>query len=1223
MRFLNRVIFINSASVKYSEIELSGNVHLIGNQGAGKSTLLRAILFFYNADKTHLGISREHKNFDTFYFPKQNSYIIYEVVKENITYLIVAFKAQGRVAFRFIDSKYKRELFINSHGTVAENWMKIREKLGKDIQISKMISRYEEYRNVLYGNNKGLDPKFRKYALLESKQFQNIPRTIQNVFLNSKLDAEFIKETIIKSLNENEVKINLVNYSKNHLNQFEAEINAIKLWSKQNSRGEIVVRKQAEIILTNYSQLKFLKHERVSIVSKIIFANKLLEQQKPEVENHILEKEEKIVLQKSRIEKSDKLFYDSKIRLSKRIGILDADLDKIIKREDYYEKLNIKAIIERVDNKSNLEHELEEKKSEKQLLTSKYGEIGQKYKALILHATDNYSAFENIQNNNKLQIREEFSEFRDKINLEYQSIVEQINLQVKDDLILARNEIENKKNDLIQLSKRKIKIQYTQFYSKEIERLKEAITEQEKDLAKIVHLIEANTGKIKYLQKEWEHENRNITTAFNTELTELARIRKKLEEEINKIKIKLKNKDNSLFNWLNQNYPNWGASIGKLIDEDRILFKTDLSPKLVNESGSELFGVSLDLSKIEKTIKTIDDYQDDLERIEQQLKQNKDELEKKEIGQEKSLRAAKKKFHGKISDLKDDTINKEYEEQQLKGKSKKNKIEKEELFIKSKNEKKIALDKIEEEVSILLHKKELAIEALTKIENSLKRKIKVKEKEKQNLLDSESDKLKEKNHIIENLIAKKKIETKNRKEQLETALNSELSSKGVNTERIEVINKSIVKVTEELTFIDKNIFHVIEFQKDKRELFDKETEFLEEKKNLHLKLKNEIAEHESKKMKLKTVLDDLKEILNSFKVEFDLICKDQKKFSDFKCSEHYDLFESIQNEKTFKEISTTERVEKLINEFQSNAHKEDGLFLNLQTAVSKFTDHFEEDNIFKFKVKNTEKEEQIEFARNLKEFMDEDKIDEYEKRVNTKFADIIRLIGNETQELISKEGEIKSWITKINRDFKEKNFVKAIRSMEIRTVESSNRIMQLLLDIKKFNDDYALTLGEINLFSALNHEVDNKKSIELLSLLVKEINSYKNDHLTLSDSFDLQFRITENDNDTNWVEKLANVGSEGTDILVKAMINIMLLNVFKNEASRKFKDFKLHCVMDEIGKLHPINIDGILRFANERNILLINGSPTTSNTKNYKFIYMLTKDDKNVTKTIRLIKKVQ
>ena len=109
--------------------------------------------------------------------------------------------------------------------------------------------------------------------------------------------------------------------------------------------------------------------------------------------------------------------------------------------------------------------------------------------------------------------------------------------------------------------------------------------------------------------------------------------------------------------------------------------------------------------------------------------------------------------------------------------------------------------------------------------------------------------------------------------------------------------------------------------------------------------------------------------------------------------------------------------------------------------------------------------------------------------------------------------------------------------------------------------------------------------------------------LLLSDTFQLQFRVVENDNDTGWVEKIANVGSDGTD-----MINIMLINVFKEKVSHKFGEFRIHCMMDEIGKLHPSNIKGILDFANSRNILLVNSSPTTYNVSDYRYTYLLSKD---------------
>ena len=40
MRYLNKIIFLNSAHIPYAEVKLDGNVHFIGTQGVGKSTLV-------------------------------------------------------------------------------------------------------------------------------------------------------------------------------------------------------------------------------------------------------------------------------------------------------------------------------------------------------------------------------------------------------------------------------------------------------------------------------------------------------------------------------------------------------------------------------------------------------------------------------------------------------------------------------------------------------------------------------------------------------------------------------------------------------------------------------------------------------------------------------------------------------------------------------------------------------------------------------------------------------------------------------------------------------------------------------------------------------------------------------------------------------------------------------------------------------------------------------
>ena len=38
MRALRKIIFINSANIRYTEVKLDGNVHFIGTQGVSKTT---------------------------------------------------------------------------------------------------------------------------------------------------------------------------------------------------------------------------------------------------------------------------------------------------------------------------------------------------------------------------------------------------------------------------------------------------------------------------------------------------------------------------------------------------------------------------------------------------------------------------------------------------------------------------------------------------------------------------------------------------------------------------------------------------------------------------------------------------------------------------------------------------------------------------------------------------------------------------------------------------------------------------------------------------------------------------------------------------------------------------------------------------------------------------------------------------------------------------------
>ena len=320
------------------------------------------------------------------------------------------------------------------------------------------------------------------------------------------------------------------------------------------------------------------------------------------------------------------------------------------------------------------------------------------------------------------------------------------------------------------------------------------------------------------------------------------------------------------------------------------------------------------------------------------------------------------------------------------------------------------------------------------------------------------------------------------------------------------------------------------------------------------------------------------------------------------------------------EDETDKRVKILVDEIKEiHYEKLHNRVEELRRTTTDFLGKFSDNNILKFKKQLTDDKSFLDFAQNLTDFIEDKRIDRIEKEVNERFALIVSTIAQQTNSLVSNSGEIQKIVGKINDDFEKKNFVGVIKKIELKVDDSKNEIVQLLIMIKNYNDENAMELGKANLFSGENQEKKNKDAVDLLKQFAKKIGELKRDFISLSDSFELKFKIIENDNDSGWVEKLANVGSDGTDVLVKAMLNIMLLNVFKEGASKKFKDFQLHCMMDEIGKLHPNNVRGILQFAKDRNIRLISGSPIENDALAFDHIYKLSKDGKSITRVKRIL----
>lgn len=1220
MRHLNKIVFLNSANIPYAEVMLDGNVHFAGTQGVGKSTVLRALLFFYNADKMRLGIQQGQKTFEEFYFKHSNSYIVYEVTTDRSAYSILLSRSQGKVVYRFIDALYRKDWLVGKDGRVESDWIKIRDKIGQQVEISAKIDTYELYRNIIFGNTHDRSHRYDKYALVESAKYQNIPRSIQNVFLNSKLDADFVKTTIIQSMTDSEDAISLATY-RHLVADFEREFDEIDCWYKKDANGEILVRTKAQKVVETYRLLVALDYELKQTWHQLNYAVSHTREQMPLTEDAIRALQESLKKIKEKLDNAQQEYEKEHDLLTKKISACDVRLGDIRQKRKHYEDLKIRDIIALVEQEPKYLQEKQQKESMLRTLQEQFKDVTEKYRALYAALETEWKSFVATQNEEKNRKRSELLTEQDKLQKARDARKKTTEANYNELLSASDDRMKVLNEDCNRTDKRLSELQYWHPMATEIGACKEDIDklkQREREWGSQLAIVKNNLKQMRAeALMKCEETEKDYARKMEVAEGEL----KTLQQELSKTEELLSRWKGSLYEWLSEHKPGWEETIGKVIDEEQVLYAQGLEPEtppltLPREGDDTLFGVRLNLNAIPVHHRTPDEYRQRQKEQQEAVKAKKQEMTDLQQQMEQALENIRKSYKGKLSELQQQETNLDVQLGQIP------------LKVKDAETRLRQLEQKEQQM--IAQEREKRTKAYNDARLNLERETDAREQQKAKrekelkAADSEyNSAIRALQRAFEEFCAQQKKEAEERKKDIadrrsmiERQERDELKGKGADTNAIELCRKDIEKVQKVLDEIAQKRHHVIEFRKDDEELFSHEMEFRDEKRKLEArdaqmrqtyndKRKRYEGERDEKASQLKeqnTILEVMKEGLK----QYEQLCNVENVLPA--------VYLEDERQETYSE-GCGQLVVKMRGALNKKRQKAD----ELKRATNSFNSHFGANNTFHFIVPQYD-EEYLEFALNLQDFIENDKIEDYRERVSEHYNTILRSVSREVGLLMNHSAEIKGIINEVNRDFQERNFAGVIKSIELRAEESSDRMMQLLRSIRDFTEENALTMGELNLFSGTDRDEVNKKVVEYLKRFMRQLQKEPSrTELSLSDTFRLQFRIQENDNNTGWVERINNVGSDGTDILVKAMVNIMLINVFKQKASRKNGDFIIHCMMDEIGKLHPSNVSGILQFANVRNIYLINSSPMGYNADIYRYNYLLTKDGKSQTHVRRLM----
>ena len=1210
VRILNRIVEINIANVKYADIELSGNTCFVGTNNFGKTSLQRAILFFYSANSRGLGIAASQKTFDEHYFRYENSYLIYEIRTEEKPFFVIVYR-HNKLVFRFVDAEFNPDFFFNEN----DEALKIKELVAgfdkRGIYVSNQIDTFERYRNILYGTE--TDKQLSKFYLLKgNEKYQNIPKSITNVFLSSKssVDSRFIKDFIANSLTTESSSIKLEQVER-QLRQFNEKYSDIETYLKKESQQLI------ELIDKKYDQVHMLKGAQMEMADKLGSSLRYAETQNETIIKASRQKEEELEALSEGNDEHKVRLEEKQKDIREEIGYYDKTIREANKKLKEYKEANIEQAVEKNAEREKLQVELNIARREYESLTSNVQSIEMKYSSLIEQLRNDKTAYVNKINSRTSEIFNHYNELQLLQKNEYNKKEAELKQKREDSLQEINAEVTSKQIEFNELKAEEKVIRNTRFYENEIKAHEQELADlrainykNKSERAIKANLVQSN-------QKEWEALEQKLKTALSHQIQKINNEIIRVKNEIKAIEDKLNVQHDALYGYLEKNVKDWQNTIGKVVNEE-LLFRTDLSPTLSDNKEVSLFGIKLKLDDVQVVSKSIEGYQFEKNERQAIIRDLEESLNQFQVGNNEEKMLAADKFGKQLGELKEDLKVLDYSLELADKRERKLILELEDWRQRAGKEVEESLTGNKQKINII--EEELAI--LNKKKNNFLNDFntqfdKLKAFNDERLLDL---KTRQETEISELEVEKKNQvkEYEGKENSLSEEKESNFKEKGVDSKLLKKTEARIKEVQEALKEIEQYSHLVTDYLKDKRDIFDKLPDFIQKKEEF-VKSANDLSselEELARKYNIKRMeLNKQKRAFDEELIEFNNgINYFTKNFRETPVYNKYaDIIERAEPKKTNYSVMD------LCTQLLKNDSHFNEEYTAFQRYVNEFSGKFRLENHFNFMIRNDATQGEYErFAQNLRSFINENKIELSIAETATQIGLVTDSIATKVKELSGQKDKIQHIITLIAEDFKKAEFEesKLIEFIKIRLEDSENKVYKLLKRIQEFREENGLVYNE-GLFNTdfathKNKEISNR-AVKLLEQLRQAIKEQEQEEIRLQDLFELRFNIKEGMNETGWTHKIDSIGSTGTDILVKAIIYITLLHVFIKESShRSSSDFKVHCIIDEVGQISAHYLRELLRFAKNRNIMMINGLPNKSGLEShYKYTYQFRREENN------------
>lgn len=707
---------------------------------------------------------------------------------------------------------------IDDDKQVLSDWVKIRERIDKDVAVSARIESGVMFKDIIFGNTH--DHKYARYALVQSSHYQNIPRSIQNVFLNTKLDADFVKNTIIQSMTDEDLPIDLQTYRR-LVTDFEREYDEIDCWFRQTRDGSYPVRQQALKIAEQGRTIVALDQQLSDVWHMLNHAVAYSEKHIPLLEIEAAEVEADIEKEHNREKELTAEYDKEKDALNQDLGAQKGKLKEIAQARKYFADEGIDDKLALAGRESAIRQEAADKQTLLDDLLKAYASIEEKYNIARGKLENARQAFGNMQKEAYYQKQTELQIKRKSLEEERtrnrNQVMETFNSWRHDSderlqmLLIEQNRTENALKELRHWHPKATEI-------KQVDEELQQLNFSEKENAVQQTAVKNQIARI---TAEYEMKETEIKQASQREQERLDADRTQMREQIAKIHDLLARLDGSLYKWLCENAEGWENTIGKVVDEERILYAQGLDPQL-DTVANGMFGVKLNLDNIASVHRTPDEYRLEKNNLEEQVRQINHQLTQLPVTLQEEIAKLGKKYAVQVNPLRQKMTSLKVEEEQVPAKrqnlqNRRHKLEMEEQ------------EQIAREKDVREHSFNEAVLHVNS-EKEARNKYELKNKKDLKELDSSFNKaakaLDEELRIFKEsqdaVAAERNQEFVAQKQQLNEQQKAELAGKGVDTNLLEQYRRALENLKALLMRIDEERSIVIRYRDTEQNLFAKE-----------------------------------------------------------------------------------------------------------------------------------------------------------------------------------------------------------------------------------------------------------------------------------------------------------------------------------------------------------------------------------------------------------------